>query len=68
MNYKEVNEEKKEKSDDDKQVSEEDDKDLNQMLIKFIHHELHKYFVLGIKSNRTIATSIKEKKQGEFNC
>src|SRR6185437_3226767 len=34
--------------------------------IKFIHHDLGKYFILGIKSNRTVAVSKETKQQGDF--
>ena len=34
--------------------------------IKFIHHDLGKYFILGIKSNRAVAMSKEAKQQGDF--
>lgn len=34
--------------------------------VKFIHHDLGKYFILGIKSNRTVAISERTKQQGGF--
>jgi hypothetical protein len=34
--------------------------------VKFIHYELSKYFILGIKSNRTVATSLEGRQKGDF--
>lgn len=34
--------------------------------LAYIHHELHKYFIFGIKSNRTVALSLADKQRGRF--
>lgn len=34
--------------------------------LDYIHHELNKYFIIGLKSNRTIALSKDEKIKGQF--
>ena len=34
--------------------------------IAFLHADLKKYFIFGIKSNRTVATSAKAKQKGQF--
>jgi DDE superfamily endonuclease len=34
--------------------------------VKFIHYDCHKYFILGIKSNRTVATSLEDRQKGDF--
>lgn len=34
--------------------------------IAFLHADLKKYFIFGIKSNRTVAISAKDKQQGQF--
>jgi hypothetical protein len=34
--------------------------------LKFVHHEIKKYFVSAIKDNRLVALSEDEKRQGKF--
>ena len=34
--------------------------------MNFIHHDLNKFFIMGLKSNRSIALTVKDKQQGRY--